>query len=124
MIPQFELGPLIAERQMEFEAPTGERIPVTVRVGLPRVHAREPRETWVCPLQIEGLGSPQVRGFFGVDAMQALLLCVHIIPSELGHHLRKNGGRFLFLGGSDSSFVSSCRSALEYCGDTFPAEAQ
>ena len=124
MTPQFELGTLIAERQIEYEASTGERTPVTVRVGQPHVHVREPHETWVCPLQIEGLGFPQVRGFFGVDAMQALLLCIHIIPSELGQHLRKNGGRFLFLGGPDNSFVSSCRSVLEYCGDAFPPEAQ
>jgi hypothetical protein len=117
---KFELGTLIAERLIEFEAKTGVRTPVAVRIGRPIVHEREPHELWVCPFQIEGLGSSEVRGCFGIDAMQALLLCVHIIPADLGHHLRAEGGRFLYLGEPDSSFVASCRTVLQYSGDVFP----
>lgn len=121
---QFELGVPIAERHLEFETRTGERTPVIVRVGRPVIDESAPHEDWVCPFQIEGLGSGRVMGIFGVDAMQALVLAIHTIPAELAHHLRHQGGRLLHLGHPDVSFVASCRTVLEHTSGEFPPEEQ
>jgi hypothetical protein len=119
----FELGEIIAERRLVFEASHGFTRDVTVRIGRPVIDTSAPRETWVCPFQIDGLGAGRTIGIFGVDAMQALLLAIHTIPAELATYVRDPGGRFLHLGHVDTSFVAGCRTALEYAGDAFPTEA-
>lgn len=103
---EFELGDVIAERQLVFEATAGWRRDVRVKIGRPALDPSAAHETWVGPFQIEGLGSGRVMGIFGADAMQALLLAIHTIPAELACYVRDPGGRFLHHGGTDSSFVS------------------
>jgi hypothetical protein len=117
---EFEIGDVIAERRITYEAAAGGRRPVVVRIGRPVLDTSAPNETWVCPFQIQGLDSDRVMGIFGVDAMQALLLAIHTIPAELAVYLREGGGRFVHLGDTDASFISSCRVALENAGDAFP----
>ncbi len=73
-------------------------------------------------VSVEGLGSGQVVGIFGADAMQALLLGLHTIPGQLAPYVRDPGGTFMYLGHPDSSFVDSCRTVLEYAGAAFPPE--
>jgi hypothetical protein len=119
---EFEIGDVIAERRLTYESATGSTRDVVVRLGRPLVDPSSPHQDWVCPFQIQGLGSERVKGIFGVDAMQALLLAMHTIPAELAAYVRDPGGRFLHLGETDSSFLSSCRSALEYAGDAFPPD--
>jgi hypothetical protein len=119
----FELGEIIAERRLVFEASKGGTRDVCVRIGRPVLDPSAPRETWVCPFQIEGLGTGRAMGIFGIDAMQALLLAIHTIPAELAIYVRDPGGRFLHLGDTDTSFVSGCRTVLEYAGDAFPPDA-
>lgn len=119
----FELGEIIADRHLVFEASEGWTRDVTVRLGRPVLDPSARNETWVCPFQIEGLGRARTMGMFGVDAMQALLLAIHTIPVELATYVIDPGGRFLHLGGVDKSFVSSCRTALQYAGDAFPPDA-
>jgi hypothetical protein len=120
---EFQLGEVIAERRTVFEAATVSRSDVTIRIGRPILHIEPPRESWVCPIQIHGVGDGRVMGIFGVDTMQALLLAVHTIPAILGYYVREVGGRFLHHDRVDNSFVSSCRTVLEHSGDTFPADS-
>jgi uncharacterized protein DUF6968 len=117
---EFELGDLIAERQLTFESAAGESHQVVVRIGRPVVDHSAPHKDWFCPFQIQGLGSESVKAIFGVDAMQALLLAIHTIPAELAVYVRDAGGRFVYPGETDGSFISPCRSALEHAGDAFP----
>ena len=120
MAPDFALGDVIAERHLTFQPRVGAAQDVTVRIGRPVQDSSAPHETWVCPFQIEGIGSGKTRGIFGADAMQALLLAIHTIPVELAVCIRDSGGQFLHFGEPDTSVVAACRMAIEYAGDEFP----
>jgi hypothetical protein len=116
----FEIGDVIAERHLTFQPREGVPQDVSVRIGRPVLDTSAPHETWICPFQIQGIGSGKARGIFGADAMQALLLAIHTIPVELAAFIRDLGGQFLHFGEPDSSFVASCRMAIECSGDEFP----
>jgi hypothetical protein len=92
-----EIGDVIAERRLTFQPHEGAPQDVTVRSGRPVLDESAPHETWICPFQIEGIGSGKTRGMFGADAMQALLLAIHTIPVELAVCIRDSGGQFLHL---------------------------
>jgi hypothetical protein len=115
----FTLGEVLAERQMQFVANAGWTKDVVVRIGRP-VRDPESARAWVCPYQIEGLGYDDVKGIFGADAMQALLLGIHTIPGELAPYTRDPGGKFMRHGQPDSSFLVGCRTTVELAGDAFP----
>ena len=117
---QFELGEVIAEREIQFAATAGWTCDVTVRVGRP-VRDVESRRAWVCPFQIVGVGSGRVIGMLGADAMLALLRSLHTIPSELASYMHDPGGTFMRHGEPDTAFVDSCQTMLEYVGTSFPA---
>lgn len=123
MRQDFELGDVIAERRLVFHATAGWTRDVTVCIGRPVVDASTPQRVWVCPFQIRGLGEERVRGIYGVDAMQALLLAIHTIPAEMAAYVGEPGGTFLHLGKPDDGFVSPCRTVLKYADDAFPPEA-
>lgn len=61
---EFELGEVIAERRLVFEATPGWTRDVRIKIGRPVLDASAPRVAWVCPFQIEGLGSDHVMGIF------------------------------------------------------------
>src|SRR5262245_7877073 len=67
---EFELGEVIAERQLVFEAAPGWTCDVIVKIGRPVPDLSAPHETWGCAFQIQGLGSGRVMGILGVDSMQ------------------------------------------------------
>src|SRR4026208_821544 len=76
-----ELGPVIAERQLRVAGrPESD---VRVRLGTPRPFPDAPYGDYYCPYQIVGVGSEKVRWAGGVDAIQALELALHILPTEL-----------------------------------------
>jgi hypothetical protein len=112
----FELGELIAERRLTFEAASGSTKEVVIRVGRPVQDL--PGHAWICPYQLEGLGRGTVLGIFGVDSMQALLLAIHTIPAELNAFAREPGGRFLRNGAPEEGFVNPCRFVLELIADS------
>ena len=116
----FELGDVIAETPLTYQPSQGAPQDVVVRIGRPMPDVSAPHETWVCAYQIDGIGDGKIRGMFGVDAMQALILAIHTIPAELGWFIRHWGGQFLKFGEPDSSFINPCRSAIEISGDLFP----
>jgi hypothetical protein len=115
----FDLGEVIAERRLTFEAEAGWSRDVDVRIGRPIPDPSEPNHAWVCPYQVFGLGRDRVMGIFGADAMQALLLAIHTLPAELAAFMREPGGRFLDHKQLDTSFLTGCRTALECVGDVY-----
>ncbi|MDP4505203.1 DUF6968 family protein [Nonomuraea turcica] len=83
MTMTYELGDVVAERQLEAVAEDGARTPVTVRIGRPRPDRLSSHGDWRCPHQIAGLGEERAGAAFGVDSLQALLLSVHKLRLEL-----------------------------------------
>jgi uncharacterized protein DUF6968 len=116
----FELGDLIAEQRLAFEADAGLSREVWVRLGRPVADSSDDGRSWLCPYQIAGLDHDRVMAIFGVDAMQALVLAIHTIPAELSAFTKNPGGRFLYLDHPDVDFLHACRVCIETVGDVFP----
>lgn len=121
MKKEFEIGEVIADRRMTYVEDNGNSRDVLVRIGRPVPDLIDDVEQWVCPFQIMGIGDGAVKGIFGIDAMQALLLGIHSIPAELAAHVLYQGGRFQRYGEDDTSFVFGCRTVLTYSDEMFPA---
>ncbi|WP_447005588.1 DUF6968 family protein [Saccharothrix isguenensis] len=79
----YELGEVVAERQVECAAGDGSRTQVVVRIGRPHPDPLSSHGDWRCPHQIVGLGEETVGASFGVDSLQALLLSVYRVRLEL-----------------------------------------
>ena len=76
-----DLGSVIAERRLRVSGHP--ELDVRIRIGTPRPFPDAPHGDYYCPYQISGLGSAKVRHTGGVDAVQALELAIHILPTEL-----------------------------------------
>jgi hypothetical protein len=114
-----DLGDVIAERILQFEAPGMGVREIVVRVGRPVCDPGAVHETWMCPFLILGLGDERPIGIFGSDSLQALLLSVHTIPVTLASYARDAGGSFRQYGEPAAGFVGPCRAVLEYAADVF-----
>jgi uncharacterized protein DUF6968 len=90
----FELGEPLASRTLRFQTNSGRPIDVTVTVGRPVPDPDARYEDWLCPYQLRGVGDGAVRAVFGVDAMQALILALHTLPTELRALVRGGSGTF------------------------------
>lgn len=101
----------IASRTLSYEGPDGARRSIDVELGAPALTSQEPRDAWACPFQITGFGPPILREMYGVDAMQALVLALHILPTELRALAREEGGRYL--DEPDLGLDHACRVHLE-----------
>jgi hypothetical protein len=104
----------IASQTLAYEGPDGVRRDIGVKLGAPALASREPRDTWACPFQITGFGEPILRAIYGVNAMQALVLALHTLPTELRALARENGGRYL--NEPDLGLDHACRVHLEVTG--------
>ena len=87
-----KLGAVLASRVVRFQPAAGEAIDAVVRLGMPV--ADDDGRDWLCPYQISGIRDEPVRAAFGVDAMQALVLALHILPTELRALARDESGSF------------------------------
>jgi len=92
-----ELGDVIAERELEVDG-AGHAV---VRIGRPTPDPRAGGD-WRCPFQIIGLGDEGVYEAFGVDAVQALQLCLQLIDIHLGEQRRAR--EVTWLGSADLGF--------------------
>ena len=101
----------IASRSLLYEAADGIQRNISVELGTPAPDSFEARDTWYCPFQITGFGEPIVRAIYGIDAFQALILALHILPTQLRALARDDGGRFL--DESDLGLDYACRVHLE-----------
>ena len=93
----------------------------------------------MCPYQIEGMGtadvrrvcppehmydlylSDEVRGAVGFDAMDALIQGLHAIPRDLALFTKAPGGTFVRHGEPDWTLVYACRNVLKDADSAFPS---
>ena len=68
----FELGEVIAEREVLFAPDVGEPHNIVVRLGRPVPDPRAPEHSWCCPYQVLGIGRDRVFAIFGMDAIAVL----------------------------------------------------
>jgi uncharacterized protein DUF6968 len=88
------LGKVLASRMLRYHTRNGETVDVTVTLGTPVPGVEERSSTWICPFQIRGIRDEPVRAIVGDDAMQALILALHILPTELRSIAREESGSF------------------------------
>ncbi|TDQ54476.1 DUF6968 family protein [Actinorugispora endophytica] len=93
----YAIGEVVAERRIDAVAEDGGRAPVVVRIGKP-VPDTLPGGDWCCPHQILGLGDEAVEASFGVDSLQAFLLCVYSLRLKLGERAEAASVRLDWLG--------------------------
>jgi hypothetical protein len=84
----------IASRSLHFKHGDDTVVEIAVTLGLPIPDPRDPGRTWACPYEIKGFAEPVTRAIFGVNSMQALILGLHTLPSELRALAREEGGHF------------------------------
>jgi hypothetical protein len=101
MAMTYELGEIMAERQLEAVTTDGARTRVTVRFGRPRPDELSANGDWCCPHQIVGLGEEGVGASFGVDSLQALLLSVYKVRLKLDERAAAAAVRLDWLGQPD-----------------------
>lgn len=69
--------------RVRFQPAADDAVDLAVTLGKPVPDREEPRRDCICPSQIGGISHEPVRAAFGVDAMQALVLAFHVLPTEL-----------------------------------------
>ncbi|MBI5213541.1 MAG: hypothetical protein HY957_09280 [Nitrospirae bacterium] len=81
----YQLGHVVAERELVRHTTDGREVTVQLRVGEPlRIYDVDKNvQDWFCPLQIMGMGDGKVRAAFGVDSLQALLHALILAGSLL-----------------------------------------
>lgn len=98
---------VIAERILEFWAAGKKRSKrVTVRIGAPENLGG--RKDWVVPVEIVGPGKDQIleKRYGGTDAVQALVLTLAVLPTELKLHAKIAGGKLTFFGRKNLDFLT------------------
>jgi hypothetical protein len=120
----FELGDVIATRKVRFKGADGTLVDVSVSLGKPVPDPRDPQRTRMCPYQIRGIGDERIRAIFGIDTMQALILALHILPTELAAIARETGGSFVS-DEQDLGLTHACQLQMEGFGPnkTVPVDA-
>ena len=113
-MPIIDMSVPIASRQLPVLDRDGSASSVNVTVGTPVPDPRDPSRTWACPYQIAAMGRVETRAMFGVDAMQALILTLHILPRELRALARDTGIRFVEE--ADLGLSHACRTHMELAG--------
>jgi hypothetical protein len=93
----YELGEVVAERQVDAIADDGHRTQVVLRIGKPLPDPL-PGGDWYCPRQILGLGDEAVEASFGVDSLQSLLLSVYGLQLKLAERADAASVRLDWLG--------------------------
>lgn len=80
-VSEYPMTPVVARRSLDYRPKRGPGGKVTVEIGRP---ARDPGGAdWYCPWRIAGLGHERRFAAFGVDQMQALILCLAGVSSEV-----------------------------------------
>lgn len=98
-----EINEVIAERELKVrKAKKGDPLRVMVRIGKPEPDP-EPGGDWRCAFQITGLDDDAVVFAHGVDAVQALQLCLQLIGIRL-EDLQARGTPLRWFGVKDLGF--------------------
>lgn len=88
----FDLGDVLASRTLRYQPRAGDAVDVVVAIGIPTRDSDG--RAWICPFQITGIRDEPVRAIFGEDAMQALILAFHTLPTALQAIARGESGSF------------------------------
>jgi hypothetical protein len=83
----------VAERKLVGINVDGERIGITVAVGVP--YKDDKYDSWACPLKVEGLFN-QLSDQHGIDSWQAFRLSQKTVVSLLHGFLDKGGKLYIF----------------------------
>lgn len=78
-----EIDVVVASREMQVCFEGGRTETFVVRVGMPYEYGDG--FDWCCPYEIGPESSRNLRGIFGIDAIQALELAMNIIKVETEH---------------------------------------
>jgi hypothetical protein len=95
------VGTIIATRALTFARHNGGVESVTVSIGAP-IQDRE--DAWLCPYLIEAESFRKAFRMAGGDSMQALILTLTIISTELEYLAKKHDGVFQYFGDSELHF--------------------
>lgn len=91
----YELGELIATRELSIKQPDGSRRDVTVKLGKPRKFPDS--DDYYAPFQIVGIGSEKILRAGGVDAFQAIQGVMTVIGAQLAALEETVGERFTWI---------------------------
>jgi Domain of unknown function (DUF6968) len=89
---------VVARRYLEYRPAQGRSGKVIVEIGKPAPDPASKYGDWYCPHRITGLGETRVFPVFGVDPVQALILCLAHLSAEITRWGRKDGA-LRWLGG-------------------------
>ncbi len=96
------LGRVIASREIDFIHHSGKVELAIVSIGEPiQPEAKGP---WGCPYRVQTPSFQRTFAMAGEDSMQALILSLHVIGSELIGLARENNGVFKQYGDDDLGF--------------------
>lgn len=102
------LGEMIAERYLEAKDEAGEEHQIIVRIGkpIPDPHP-DASSDWCCPFEIVGFADNQMGATFGVDSMQALVLCLQRIIIKLNNQQKAEKIKLTWQGWENLSLTVS-----------------
>jgi hypothetical protein len=86
------MGAPIATRQLLYISPKGERLELTLAVGMPHPH---PDGDWACPVALDGLWA-DLNEIRGVDSWQALTGAIAFLAQLLSGMISKRGGELRY----------------------------
>lgn len=92
MTMDIALGEVIATREIEFVRRNGEKETVQISIGRPV--AGQDEHEWHCPYLIQAKSFKHQFRMVGADSLQALVLTMTIIATELESLAKKHNGLF------------------------------
>ncbi|MBN1901608.1 hypothetical protein JW926_09830 [Candidatus Sumerlaeota bacterium] len=90
-IESMEMEEIIVKLDLVFKKPSGEKFPVTIKIGKPyEINDNENGNYAACPLSTQGFFGrhPDIRG---EDTFQALLLALDFVQRLIADFLKKGG---------------------------------
>jgi len=94
-----ELGDITLERTFESHDSSGKLGTVTLRIGIPYLFTESKTERkWRCPYQIIGIGPEKIKIAPGMDAIDALQLCLLFAETFLKEYARLDHVNLTWLG--------------------------
>jgi hypothetical protein len=96
----FELGEVVAQRELEAISDDGSSKLVHISIGRP-AEDPNPGGDWYCSYSIVGLGDDQLSHAYGADSLQALMLCLQKLKVDVQFSARRERVRLTWAGGED-----------------------
>lgn len=91
-----EMDEAIVERTFDVDGAGEPKREIILRIGKPALDSAKGGD-WFCPYQLSGVGEGRVRKAYGVDSLQAFLLCLSKAKAELDRYQRQTDVRVSWL---------------------------